>query len=514
MSAHTPRSRPQAAALVSALVVLSLGLPARAQDETQVDVTQTLTVEYRIDNQNGRLDDDDYGTIINRTNLSATAGDISTQLRLDGSGFFEPPTGAFRDDLRLERLSVEYSLGDWTLTGGDFFQQLGRGIALSIRKVNEVAFDIALRGGRLTWEGDDHQVLVFAGRVNPANFDNVSQRFIQDPEDIVTGGLYEFYGWDAATLGAFALYMQPDERFLPSERDWVQGVGLYLDGAGLTDWLSLYVEGDFQRRKFGPLIEEGQAAYLNATASLGDATLLLEGIYLDAFEIRGGTNTALGSRFFYNQTPTLERIDQEVLNTRDVQGARAQLEYLFVDLDLSVYANTMYRLTDPDLPNETRQTHHYLGFNWNYQGGLSRIGAIGGRRDEVLLIRPDDDFKTLNDFQLDYVQHLSGPYGLHLMSWNEFRTLEGRAYRRGSTFLGLEVTGLGSFTLEYGFDTQNPSPDIAQHFFAGILAWKLDDALELRATGGTQRGGLKCIAGVCREFPGFAGARVEAIGRF
>jgi hypothetical protein len=31
---------------------------------------------------------------------------------------------------------------------------------------------------------------------------------------------------------------------------------------------------------------------------------------------------------------------------------------------------------------------------------------------------------------------------------------------------------------------------------------------------GTQRGGLKCIAGVCREFPSFAGARLEVIGRF
>ena len=39
------------------------------------------------------------------------------------------------------------------------------------------------------------------------------------------------------------------------------------------------------------------------------------------------------------------------------------------------------------------------------------------------------------------------------------------------------------------------------------------DELDLTATVGTQRGGIKCISGVCREFPAFAGGRIEVVGR-
>ncbi|MFT6399266.1 MAG: hypothetical protein ACJAYU_004031, partial [Bradymonadia bacterium] len=34
------------------------------------------------------------------------------------------------------------------------------------------------------------------------------------------------------------------------------------------------------------------------------------------------------------------------------------------------------------------------------------------------------------------------------------------------------------------------------------------------ATVGTQRGGIKCINGVCREYPAFAGGQLVAVGRW
>jgi hypothetical protein len=45
------------------------------------------------------------------------------------------------------------------------------------------------------------------------------------------------------------------------------------------------------------------------------------------------------------------------------------------------------------------------------------------------------------------------------------------------------------------------------------LAWEPTDAITLRSTVGSQRGGLKCVAGVCRDFPEFSGARLEIVGR-
>ena len=37
--------------------------------------------------------------------------------------------------------------------------------------------------------------------------------------------------------------------------------------------------------------------------------------------------------------------------------------------------------------------------------------------------------------------------------------------------------------------------------------------LLLRATVGNQRGGIKCVGGVCRDFPEFSGYRLQLIAR-
>ena len=92
---------------------------------------------------------------------------------------------------------------------------------------------------------------------------------------------------------------------------------------------------------------------------------------------------------------------------------------------------------------------------------------------------------------------------------------EAELVTRGSLFAGVQVAGLGSLTYEYGFDdTQASRDDLRHHFHAGILNWYATKSIQIRATGGTQRGGLKCIAGVCRIFPSFAGGLVEVIGKY
>lgn len=508
-----------------AFVLLLAQSTAAAQEGPEIDVTTTTTIEYHIDNENGKADDDDYGVVINRTNLATFADGLTATLRLDGSLFLNeykpdppaPPHSPYQDDTRVERLTVEYDFGDYQLTAGDFYQQLGRGIALSVRKVNELAIDTAIRGGKLQWSGDEHTLNAFAGRINTANMDNISQKFVQDPEDILAGSHFEYNGLDLLTPGIYAFYFQPQEPILKGNRDHTETVGGYLDISGLTDWLSLYVEADFQQRTLaGADPETGTALYIDSSATFGDTVLFVELMQLKKYELRGSSNTALDNRFSYNQAPTLERIDQEVLNNRDVEGGRLRIEQTIPDTQFQLYANAMVRNIGEPPENGLEdarilQTHYFGGFDWIYQDGSSRLGMSLGWRDEV---QQDNSIKTILSPVLDYVQHLGGRYALHVMSWNEFRTLEERSFRRGSTFLGLEATQLGSITFEYGFDTQNPSDEIAKHFFAGILAWHASEDLDIRTTLGTQRGGLKCIAGVCREFPGFAGARAEIIGRF
>ncbi|MFC1612127.1 DUF6029 family protein, partial [Myxococcota bacterium] len=69
----------------------------------------------------------------------------------------------------------------------------------------------------------------------------------------------------------------------------------------------------------------------------------------------------------------------------------------------------------------------------------------------------------------------------------------------------------GGLTIELGYDTRDP--EVQSYFVAGIVAVEVIEQLALTATVGTQRGGIKCVSGVCREFPAFAGGRIEIVGR-
>ena len=79
--------------------------------------------------------------------------------------------------------------------------------------------------------------------------------------------------------------------------------------------------------------------------------------------------------------------------------------------------------------------------------------------------------------------------------------------------IGVEKSGTAALTIEIGYDTQDPTEGVSNMFLAAILSWEINEMFRLRAIAGTQRGGIKCIAGVCRDFPEFAGARAELVTR-
>ena len=93
---------------------------------------------------------------------------------------------------------------------------------------------------------------------------------------------------------------------------------------------------------------------------------------------------------------------------------------------------------------------------------------------------------------------------------NHFRGV----YSSNHLVFGINHRTWGGLTFELGYDTQNQSDNIQNYFFAGILVLKYKDWLENRTTVGTQRGGIKCIAGVCRDTPAFSGVKSQLVARF
>jgi hypothetical protein len=478
------------------------------------NLTATTVGELRADNENGRDDDDNYGVLRERLNAGANAGELSGQLRLDGDLFALAPDETYQQNLQLERLSVSWAPGDWKVDAGDYQQQLGRGIVLSVRRINEAGVDLSIRGVRAALHRGAHDVTLFAGLSNPVNVDPINQRFVEDPNDLLAGGSYELMPRSALRLGVIGLYNQPRERVL-EDLDFSISNGVFAELPALTDWLTIYAEADVQYRMIAGAPSRGTAGYLNADLRIGDFGLLAEGLMLHAFEQKGSRNTALNNRFDYSQPPTLERIDQEVLNNRDVVGGRVRAEYYFVDLDVLVYANAMLRVNNFGEASELHQIHTFTGAELNYQDGASRVsGSVGVRDESQQLFTDRTQVKGMWHLDADWLQSLWGRVALHLTSNNQFWTLAGNPFQRGSTVVGVEQAGFGGLAFELGYDTLDPSVGIQHVFYAEILSWEAHEHVLVRAVAGSQRGGIKCVAGICREYPAFTGVRAEVVTRF
>ena len=186
------------------VAIMLVGVAKSDAKDIPVRLTDTLTLEYRTDNENGESDDDNYYAVVNRLNLSANSKSLSTSVRVDSMAFHDSPAVWHRDDARIERLNVTYRIGKYKLQVGDFYQQLGRGIVLALRKVDEVGVDIGVRGGQIKYETRKHNMGVFAGRVNLINMDNFKQRFIEDTDDVLAGGPLPI-SWPQVPQAGYAL---------------------------------------------------------------------------------------------------------------------------------------------------------------------------------------------------------------------------------------------------------------------------------------------------------------------
>lgn len=500
----------------SAAWLALLLVPSAASGES-LRVLDTLVLDYRGDNGNQLESDDDYAVAFTKLYVDGQAGETAARAEVDGVYFLTqyPDVGAgsatnrttqYRSEARLERLSLAHRVGDATITLGDFHKQLGRGIALSLRRVDELGVDKALRGGQLQWDGDTLSWNVFAGRTNISNLDGVSQKFVEDPDDTIAGGQATLHV-GTTDVSAYALVLQPKLPTDPANGDDRTALGGTYVELPAAEWLTVYAEGVVSRYSIVATDYRGSAAYGTADVSLPFVNLLLEGIYLDKFQVAGSMDQVLFQRrTIYNQPPTLERIDQELGDYENVRGSRVQLSRSFLDGGLVLYVNGTFRRSGP--PSGTLDAvHGYGGFEYAYGSSRSRWFGSAGYREETIHGRT---VATVAHGETDWVQSLGGVWAVHTTVNHEVRSQEGRSddYLRGTTLFAVEHGNTWSLTGELGYDTEKE--EVRQLFVAGIATYRPADWVILRTVVGSERGGRKCIGGVCRDYPAFQGARLEA----
>ncbi len=535
--------------------------------ELNLSVTETASYSYRTDNGNSDPNDDNYHHVLSVLDLALSFGDVRLGARLDLHVFAErpcdsdataPPATAcgnrFLNNYLIdhrrrfylpERLYAAAARPELDLIFGDFYASFGKGIALNIVKLDQLGQDTAIRGGKFIFHHSDLELTLLGGQVNFLDTDEATGLRAPWGTDPIVAARIEYRFFDTVVAGAHGVLVITDlpagtgSRTPGADHHTVWGVGLevpsLMDGllafAAEFDLQSSRVEG-IDRRGIGagggglP----GAAAYASATLNVKGLTALFEGKYYDDFLL--GAAPAKGEPYalLYSQPPTLERIKARIDGTSMIGGGRLKLDYNVGELgplELRLIAN--FGLFHTWFYAESHRVYDaWGGVELQWREGTGQLHITSGMRREAEIesgqLHRRDIF-----VELDFEQKLAARHSLKLTSELIFR--QEPNLLRGTTEDWLEGEVILSYKwaprISLGvFYERQGEPQIvrerekrdpllgAENYLGGTAQYFFDSGTYLALRGGQNREGLKCLNGLCRRQPSFAGVQLSFVGRF
>ncbi len=206
-SAH-PRSAALAACALAAGATTLLA-PGRASagdagtGGPSVTITETTIGAQRFAARGKEAaDDSGWGEWVNRLDAAIHGGKWTAGLRLDSAVYWlqpaddNPAFGRFRNSIYPAKLWVTYSGRGIEITVGDAYVQFGRGLTLSMRKIDELGIDTTVRGIKVQMQRDPFAMTVVAGFANPARVDETSGRALFPTAPTATDPSVPLFGSD------------------------------------------------------------------------------------------------------------------------------------------------------------------------------------------------------------------------------------------------------------------------------------------------------------------------------
>ncbi|MFI5299208.1 MAG: hypothetical protein ACHREM_14015 [Polyangiales bacterium] len=603
-------------AIVIGLTGASLAVtgPSRATDvgvvagsPMRIDITETSIFAVHGDNRNNptpyavqQVIDDHYTEWINRLNVTMAWASWQAGLRLDTATYLVTPNTSdlvasgdlapsakhsadvalsyrYRDQYLVSylpsKLYVTYGKPTFELTLGDGYVSFGRGLVLSMRKIDELGVDTSLQGAKVVGRFGGFTVTAVAGLSNPGRVDEATATALRDPDPNSPAGYLDSWSRDAiagvrgeARLGTTSFAVQASDVHrrediagnlgisgdptLLAQDVAAAGASLAIPNLSASLPLNLYTEIAFQHRAwfdektYAALEKDGLAAYLSASLTQGAVTASVEGkhyrsyypVHLNADPSNFGAFKAVQ----YNAPPTVERITQDSLfDNSCVTGARARVD-VRATKSLIAYASGAYfanwseqqsgsctpsgsfGVTTVDShPNRNDVLDGYVGLTVRSQTDASYALIEGGVRRDTQS-QNGVDFYREAWIQGDFVKTLNSIWSLELNTLHRQRYEPPENWHEGDTALALKHGSAYFFFLGHEYTTHSsevkPGAFLVdggiQHFVNGGAQVKFSEALSVRLFVGQQRGALKCVSGVCRQFPAFEGAKVEAVIRY
>jgi hypothetical protein len=204
-----------------AIALVLVAPPARAVDvgdvqakPVQLDVTETSIVAQHFDARAPQdqpaptftqYENAGWGDWINRVDAALRWESWSAGLRLDSAAYWRRPIdnpdfsslsrgnqaslyleneSRFKDSIYPAKVWVTYARRGVEVTAGDAYVQFGRGLTLSLRKIDELGIDTTLRGGKVQVVADPFALTAVAGFGNPSRVDEATGRALWVTSDL------------------------------------------------------------------------------------------------------------------------------------------------------------------------------------------------------------------------------------------------------------------------------------------------------------------------------------------
>ncbi len=601
-----------AVALASPRLALALDLPKVDDSPVNLEVTETTIVAQHFNAREGELaTDQGYFAWLNRLNLVFSWKKLTLGTRLDSSVYtLRPEDGDFaslqlksnaqkdgatryRNAIYPAKVFITYKTDGLEVTAGDAYVQFGRGLVLSMRKVDELGIDTTLLGAKIVADKDVFGLTLIGGIANVARVDEPSGRALFLPSvvnndqrgvtplfgsDRIVGGSVTAgrgqpvvlstngvllmrcapYGYDANNVvndSTFAAPIGTCNDFdrstflatLPPRNRSRQTVNASqtLEVPNLWGHGNVYVEAAVQKRDPDSPTEgntEGNALYASLVNSADRVTNTMEmKSYRNFYPLVGSVNVSRASAFAnvaYSAPPTAEPVIADSMFydfNACVTGARDRLDYRLTD-GVLVYGTFGYFVSKSEQPTGLCDafgrskatdkdgttdlvTDASIGTVWHFDNDKSiAFLNLNGRHD----VKATGE-TYYDELAISYAitKYLLGPYSIELAGRHRVikqadenirgDSFVGSPWRQGEHMTALKVAPKWILSQGIEYTTQVGLPTL---YLNGGILYKFTSQSNIRLYAGQNRGGLRCVSGICRVFPPFSGARAELTMRF
>lgn len=527
----------------------------------------------------------------------------------------------YQDSIYLAKLWAKYKDKGVEIIVGDAYAQFGRGLVLSMRKLDDLGIDNTVRGVKASYTKGPFAVTLLGGIANPSRVDEATgqalfnEKSIPNTNPVFTPrGPQPIFGADqifgaelqagrespvvATTSMSYvnrcapnaytgASSSVPGRVFNPDAASALIG---YCDDANSSTWLgslpptgtirqarhvstvaqsvelpkmgklgSLYVVAAVQHRDGitdadVTNFDTGTAIYATYTGTIKKVTNTVEfKDYRNFYPTSGSIDATQVSSFglvAYSAPPTIEAITQDnMLGNFNVcvDGVRVRTD-LRLSKRLLVYAQGIFSISKGEhnarcdtggnivgsSGSQAALTDYVadglVGTQWDFDRERSHLYAsIGARQDSL---GTGDTYIQQFEVTYNFSKYISKRTAIEFLGRHRVRYEandnlgpDGKAERwvEGENYTGFSIAPKWVITQGIEYSTRDLAPNVS---FAGIdsyPAWlylslggvyKFTKESNVRLFVGQQRGGLKCISGVCRVYPPFEGARMELTLRF